>query len=165
MGVPQDDRLAARDGAIWRDYCAGMTQEALARREGLAQATVSHIIAKVRKSIPQEDLEHERQRSLEMLRELRSSALEVFRMVAAPVFVGKDGEIARDPEHDDAIVRDHGGRLRALQAALDVDRRIASLLGLDADTKLNLTLTSGEREAAELLAQQAAQRVAGGEES
>lgn len=156
-------RLAGRNGTIWRDYCAGMTQEALAKREGLSQARISQIISQVRDSIPDEDRELEVQRSLEMLRELRAGALEVWRMVAAPVTVGKDGDLLRDPETDQ-WVRDHTGRLRALETAVKVDLRISQLLGLDAAVKMDHTVTGVEVAAADRLAQEAAARVAGADQ-
>lgn len=161
--TPEEDvRLAGRNGVIWRDYCGGMTQEALAVREGISQARVSQIIAQVRDSIPEEDRELEVQRSLEMLRELRAGALEVYRMAPAPVFVGKDGDPAQDPETLE-YVRDHSGRLRALDTALKVDQRIATLLGLDAAQKLDMNVATGEARQAERLAEEAARRVAGEE--
>lgn len=168
--IPDEEpRLAGRNGVVWRDYCGGMTQTALAAREGISQARVSQIIRQVRDSIPEETREEEVQRSLEMLRELRAGALEVWRMAAAPVTAGKDGSIVYDPEVRDeedrpAVVRDHGGRLRALETALKVDQRIAALLGLDAAQKLDHTVNAGETRAAEVLAAEAAARVRGAEE-
>lgn len=162
--VPEEDpRLAGRNGTIWRDYCGGMTQAALAAREGISQARVSQIIAQVRDGIPEEERELEVQRSLEMLRELRAGALEVWRMRAAPVTAGKDGDLVLDPE-DGSYVRDHTGRLRALETALKVDQRIAQLLGLDAAQKLDMSVSQGEVLAAEKVAQDAAARLAGTEE-
>lgn len=161
------ERLEGRNGLIWRDYCGGMTQAALAARYGLSQGRVSQIISQVRDSIPDEVREEEVQRSLEMLRELRAGALEVWRMAAAPVTAGKDGDLLYDPEAPpgtSALVRDHTGRLRALETALKVDQRIAQLLGLDAAQKLDMHVEAGERVAAERLAQEARQRLHGGTE-
>jgi DNA-binding transcriptional regulator LsrR (DeoR family) len=155
------ENLAGRNGLIWRDYCAGRTQEWLAAEYGLSQPRVSGIIREVRDNLVQETREQEIQRSLDMLAELRAGALEVYRMAPAPVFVGKDGDVARDPENDDAIVRDHTGRLRALETAVKVDERISRLLGLDAATKMDLAVSSNEVSAAETLAADAAKRVAG----
>lgn len=155
------DRLTGRNGLIWRDYCGGRTQASLAAEHGVSQQRISEIIQAVRDGITQETREEEIQRSLEMLAELRAGALEVWRMAAAPVFVGKDGDVARDPDNDDAVVRDHSGRLRALETAVRVDQRIATLLGLDAATKMDLAVSTGEVGAAEKLAQDAAQRLAG----
>lgn len=155
-------RLEGRNGVIWRDYCAGRTQEALAVEHGISQARVSQIISQVRDSIPEEIREEEVQRSLEMLRELRAGALEIWRSRAAPVTAGKDGTPVMDPEHGE-WVRDHTGRLRALETALKVDLRISQLLGLDAATKLDHTVTGAEERAAQLLAEEASRRVAGGD--
>ena len=157
------ERLEARNGAIWRDYCAGRTQEWLAAQHGISQARVSQIIRQVRDSIPEETREEEVQRSLEMLRELRAGALEVWKMRAAPVTAGKDGDPVMDPETQE-WVRDHTGRLRALETALKVDQRISQLLGLDAAQKLDMHVEAGERVAAERLAEDARRRLHGGTE-
>ncbi len=156
----QTDRLTGRNGEIWRDYCGGRTQAWLAAKHGISQPRVSEIIQAVRDGITQETREEEIQRSLEMLAELRAGALEVYRLAAAPVFVGKDGDVAYDPE-DGSVVRDHGGRLRALETAVKVDQRIAQLLGLDAAQKMDLAVSTGEVGAAEKLAQEASQRLHG----
>lgn len=163
---PEDLRLQGRNGLIWRDYCGGATQAHLAARYGLSQARVSEIISQVRDSIPEEDRAEEIRRSLEMLRELRDGALEVYRMAPAPVFVGKDGTVARDPERRDKdpegeVVRDHTGRLRALETAVKVDQRIAQLLGLDAATKMDVNVSGQEESAAARLAAEASARVRG----
>lgn len=167
---PEDLRLVGRNGLIWRDYCGGATQEKLAARYGLSQARVSEILAQVRDSIPEETREQEIQRSLEMLRELRDGALEVYRLAPAPVFVGKDGTPARDPSLTDKdplgeLVRDHTGRIRALEAALKVDQLIANRLGLDAAQKMDLTVSGQEESAAARLAAEASARVRGEEDA
>lgn len=159
MMEPEEDvRLAGRNGTIWRDYCAGRTQEALAAEHGISQARVSQIISQVRDSIPETDREEEVRRSLDMLRELRAGALDVWRMAAAPVTAGKDGDLVVDPESGE-YVRDHAGRLRALETALKVDTRIAQLLGLDAAQKLDMTVEAGELSRAERLAAEARDRL------
>lgn len=167
---PEDLRLLGRNGLIWRDYCGGATQEKLADRYGISQVRVSQIISQVRDSIPEETREEEIRRSLEMLRELRDGALEVYRMAPAPVFVGKDGTVARDPERTEKdplgeLVRDHTGRLRALETALKVDQLIANRLGLDAAQKMDLTVSGQEESAAARLAAEASARVRGDEDA
>lgn len=154
------ENLAERNGLIWRDYCGGRTQAWLAAEYGISQARVSQIIQEVRDGLVDETREEQIQRSLEMLAELRAGALEVYRMAAAPVFVGKDGDVAYDPETGN-VVRDHGGRMRALETAVKVDQRIAQLLGLDAAQKMDLAVSTGEVGAAEKLAQEASQRLHG----
>lgn len=164
MSPEELDRLAGRNGQIWRDYCGGRTQESLARQHGISQARVSQIISQVRASIPEVKREEEVQRSLEMLRELRAGALEVYRLAAAPVTVGKDGDLLYDPEVTGpdgrpSLVRDHTGRLRALETAVKVEQRIGQILGYDAAQKLDMHVEAGERVAAERLAEEARARL------
>src|SRR5690606_25687118 len=44
-------RLEGRDGAIWRAYLLGNTQEAIATTHGLSQSRVSQILDKIRATI------------------------------------------------------------------------------------------------------------------
>ena len=161
------ERLYGRAGKWWSLYVSGRTQEWIAREYGVSQATVSRALANVRDSMAEDDRQEEIRRSLEMLRELRAGAMEIYGMAAAPVFVGKDGTPARDPstvddEHPEGqLVRDHSGRLRALEAAVKVDIRIAQLLGLDAATKMDLSVSGQEESAAARLAAEASARVRG----
>lgn len=159
--MSESENLAGRNGAIWREYIAGRTQEWLAAKYGLSQQRISEIVRQVRDGIVEETREEEIQRSRDLLMELRTTALEIMAMKAPPVFVGKDGDVARDPENDDAVVRDYAGQLRALETAMKVDARIAQLLGLDAATKMDLAVSTGEVGAAEKLAQDAASRLHG----
>lgn len=151
--------LEGRNGEMWRLWCEGRTQAWIADQFGITQSAVHHALAKVRDNLGDVVMDDERTRSLEMLHELRAGALEVWRMVAAPVTAGKDGTVVYDPETREPV-RDHGGRLRALETALKVDARIAQLLGLDAATKHDHTV-HGESEAATALAAEAARRVHG----
>lgn len=157
---PELARLEGRNGAIWREYCEGRTQTWLAGKYGLAQSRISQIIDQVRASIPNVDRDEEIQRSLELLRELRAGALEIWHMAAAPVTAGKDGTVVYDPETHE-VVRDHAGRLRALETALKTDQMIATRLGLDAASKMDLSVSRGEETAAKQLAEEAAARVFG----
>lgn len=154
------DRLVDRDYRWWELYCGGLTQMEIARREGVTQPTVSRALERVRASIPEVDRQEEVQRSLAMLQRLRAGALDIYEMAPAPVFVGKDGDPAVDPETG-RFVRDHAGRLRALETAVKVEQRIGQILGYDAAQKLDMHVEAGERMAAERLAEDAARRVAG----
>lgn len=132
-------RLEGRNGAVWRRHVIdGLTQEAVAQEFGLSQTRVSQIVAQVRASIPEADRAELVTDSLELLRELQTTALEVMRLAAAPVTVGKDGDLLRDPENGMALVRDHSGRLNALKAALAVNESVRRLLGADAAKGLDL---------------------------
>src|SRR5688500_20239898 len=48
------ERLHGRDGAIWRSYLLGRTQEAIAAEHNITQQRVSQSVAEVRASIPED---------------------------------------------------------------------------------------------------------------
>lgn len=153
-----EERLEDRDWKWWLEYCAGATQIELARRDGVDQSTVSRALDRVRAAIPQRDREQEVQRSLAMLDRLRQGAMEIVAMAASPVFVGKDGDPAQDPETQE-WVRDYTGRLRAMETALKMEQRIGQIIGYDAAQKLDMSVNHQEDRAAETLAQEAARRL------
>ncbi len=159
--MAESARNAGRNGRWWREYCAGRTMESLAEEAGVSVPAVSTAIKAVRDSIPQTTREEEIQRSLEMLHKLRAGAVEIYEMAPAPVFVGKDGVPALDPETG-TYVRDHTGRLRALETAVKVDESVRKLLGLDAARAVDVNLSS-EVERARQIAEEAAARLAGDE--
>jgi hypothetical protein len=148
--------------AIWQAYLKGANQMALAAEYGLTQGRISQIISEVRASLPERDKSELVQESAEFMRWARAQALTLWEATGAPVTAGKDGDVVYDPETG-AIVRDHAGRLAGLRTAVDVERHLAKLLGLDAATKLDANVTGDESAAMAALAAEAAQRVAGDE--
>ena len=128
-------RLYGRNGALWREYCRGATQEDLADKYGISQATVSESIAKVANSIPQRERAELIKEEIDFFRDMRIRLLEVFDLEAAPVTAGKDGDIVRDPETGEPV-RDHTGRLNAARMALAYSERMHKLLGLEAAMKI-----------------------------
>lgn len=160
MEPPEDTRLLDRNGKIWLEYCAGRTQEHLAAKYDISTGRVSQIIAQVRSSLPETKRAEEIQRSLDMLRELRAGAVEIYELAPAPVFVGKDGDVARDPDNGE-VVRDYSGKLRALESAVKVDESIRKLLGLDEPKRLDIGGEAAEAAAAVRLAEEARARLAG----
>lgn len=168
-GPRELERLADRNWRWWELYCGGLTQTEIARREGVHQSTVSDAIQKVRASLPELEVRQEVQRSLAMLQRLRAGAMDLVEAAAAPVTVGKDGDLLYDPElkgpdGKPILVRDHTGRLRAMETALRMEARIGQILGYDAAQKLDMHVDAGERAASDRLAREAAQRVAGGQD-
>jgi hypothetical protein len=132
------ERLEGRNGKIWRSYAIkGMTCEAIAEQFSLSSTRVSEIVAEVRATIPAPDREHMLQESLELIKYVKQQATDIVEMAGAPIFVGKDGDIARDPEGN--VVRDYSGRMAALNLAIKADDTIAKRLGLDAATKTEST--------------------------
>lgn len=156
----ETDRLAGRNGAIWRDYCRGVTQQEIGRRYDLSQARVSEIIKQVRDSIP----EHVRADAVteirEHLRELRAEASRISDMDPVPIYHPRTGEILCDP--DGRPVYDYSGKIRAMETALRFAESERKLLGLDAAQKIEQTVT--DVAAAERAAQAARERLEGAEE-
>jgi hypothetical protein len=134
-----------RNAEIWRAYVDGEGQASIGKRYGITQQTVSEIIVKWRESIPQETREERALREIAFLDEVRVEAMKVARMTPAPVTVGKDGDILRDPEHKDpetregVVVRDYSGRLAAMSLGVTVSTHMRKLLGLDAPTRTEIT--------------------------
>lgn len=157
MGTPQDDRLLGRDGDIWRAYCSGKTQEAISKEHGISQSRVSQIINEVRASIPEVDKAQVFQRELDFLDQLRAMSLEIAHMPAAPVTAGKDGDVVLDPETG-AVVRDYGGKLAAMDRAVKMHERYAKLLGLEAPSKVDVSVIEQTEQAAQAAAVAAAER-------
>jgi len=149
--------MEGRNGAIWRGYLFGKTQEALAEEFGLSQQRVSQIIQQIQASIPETDKAKAFQRELDFLDTLRATAAEIMQMPAAPVTAGKDGDIVRDPETG-AVVRDYGGKLAAMDRAVKIGERYAKLLGLEAPTKVDLSVQEQNQQAAQAAAVAAAER-------
>lgn len=158
-----DERLIGRNGEIWKKYCRGMTQEALAIEYKLTRPRISQIIKEVRNDIPIEERENLIKQEMDLLRDLRAEVLQLWDEKAAPMFVGKDGTPAKDPETG-KLVRDHSGRLAALARADSITARLHRLAGLDAPQKLDLSL-AGEEEAAKRAAGEALAKLHGGEGS
>lgn len=150
-------RLEGRNGRIWQMTIRGKTQEAIAEELGIDQSTVSRAIASVRASIPEVDKAQAFQRELEFLDVLRDMSLEIAAMPAAPVTAGKDGEVVYDPETG-AIVRDYSGKLAAVDRAVKMHERYAKLLGLEAPSKVDVSVTEQTEQAAQAAAVAAAER-------
>lgn len=133
-------RLDGRNGEIWyRHAVRAQTQEQIAEELGISHQRVSQILAEVRESLPAEiDRQGLVRHSLEFLKAAQDKAMEIVELTPAPVFVGKDGSIARDENGN--VVRDYSGRLKALEVAIKANETIAKRFGLDAPQKIE---TSG----------------------
>lgn len=133
-------RLEGRNGEVYRRWAVYReTQEVLAERFGISQPRVSEIIAAVKATLPADDLAEMRATSLELYAELGRRAMEIADLAAAPVAVGKDGNVLFDPESGD-VVRDYAARMKALELAAKMDGERRKLMGLDSATKVE---TSG----------------------
>lgn len=158
--MAESTRLAGRNGEIWRAYCRGATMEDLAGRYGVTMQRVSQIIEQVADSIPQQERKALVDAEVDFFRQTRTEIMDLWLNTnGAPVTAGKDGVIVRDPETGE-VVRDHTGRLNALNIAERYSARMHKLLGLDAP--LAVHLTGEEAEAAKTAAAEALAHLHGG---
>jgi len=131
-------RLEGRNGQVVRRYTIyRQTQAQIADDLDISQARVSEIIAEWRASTPAVDLDAMRQQSLALYAELTERALEIADLAGAPIAVGKDGKIFYDENGE--VVRDHSGRLRALETAAKMDAETRKLMGLDAAGRMEIS--------------------------
>lgn len=138
-----DDRLADRNGAIWRAYVSGATQEAIAAEHGISRERISQILTKIRDTIPDEDRTHLIRREADFLDQMRRAALDLFDKRPIPAY--SNGRPIEMP--DGTIAEDHSGRLAAFDRAVKVHERLTKLLGLDAPAKADVSLVGQERDA------------------
>jgi hypothetical protein len=137
QGQAEGPALEGRNGAVWRAYAIyRKTQEAIAQEFGISQPRVSQIIKEVRDKIEPDSRTDMRLQAAEVYNELQKRALAIADMRAAPVFVGKDGDVARDPEADNAVVRDYAAQVKALELAGKFQAETRKLYGLDDPTKV-----------------------------
>lgn len=134
---PPRDPLAGRNGDIWKAYMAGANQDAIATQYGITQGRVSQILTEVRATIPAPVREHLIQREQEFLDHLRLAALDLVDRPPIPAY--SNGRPIVMP--DGSIAEDHSGRLAALDRALRVHERLTRLLGLEASSKVDITVT------------------------
>lgn len=133
--------LDGRNGQVWRRYSIYRhSQEQIAQDLGISNQRVSQIIADIRKKTPREDVEEMRSRSRALHEEVMQRALEIADRAGAPIAVGKDGKILRDPETNE-VVRDYSGQVKALDLAMKADESNRKLLGLDAAQKTQSSAT------------------------
>jgi hypothetical protein len=153
-------RLEGRNGIIWRDFCAGATQEALAEEHGISQSRISQIITEVRASLPAADVDAARAEHVEFLNRMRRQAAEIAAKDPAPAY--SNGRPILD--EDGRQVLDYGGQLKAMETAIRIGERASKLLGLDAPAKIEHGLSEQASQAAATAAADALSRLHGGAE-
>jgi hypothetical protein len=149
--------LEGRNGEIWRRWCSGTTQEALAQEFDLSQSRVSEIIAAVRASIPPTDLDEARQKHVDMLNELTEMAVQIARKPARQKYSA--GRPMFDA--DGSPILDEADKLVALKTATAIAERGAKLLGLDAPAKVDVGISEQAASAAAQAAGDALSRLHG----
>lgn len=159
----RSDRLMGRNGELWRRYCRGTTQEALAAEYGITQQAVSEAIRTVADSVPMQERAELIAQEIDHFRKMRDEILDVFDAPAAPVTVrsGEGWDYVTEPgSRGTEYVRDHTGRLNAARIALGYSERMHKLLGLDAAQRMDLGVS--EEAAARLSAAEALAHLHGG---
>lgn len=141
--MPPQKRMEGRNGEIWRKYTIHRwTQQRIAEEYGITRQRVAQVLDEVREQIRQEgglgDVAVMRQQSLELYSHAIGEAMKIAELAPAPVFVGKDGDVAIDPESREPV-RDYSTRLKALETAAKMEQEIRKLMGLDAATRAEVT--------------------------
>lgn len=121
------DRLAGRNGEIWRAYTSGRNQEWIGAKYGIDQSRVSQIIGEIRAALPADAREDWRIRALETLQQLHAGLTELAMAECPPAFHA--GEVLRDA--DGNVVLDYGTRLAATDRVVRLQERAARMLGMD----------------------------------
>jgi hypothetical protein len=137
-------RLEGRDGAIWRAYLLGKTQQTIAAEHNLSHQRVSQIVATARAECTDPELSTARQEHLEVMRMLTQTAVELMEMPLPPAY--SNGRPIIDD--DGTIVRDTAGRLAALDRVAKQQERMAKVLGLDAPVKAEVQVDASAATAA-----------------
>lgn len=161
MPGAQSPKLEGRTGDIWNLWCNGWTQEAIAEKYGIHQTRVSQILAAVRAQIPEVDRTQLIQRELDWLDANRKMLMELATDPLPPAFDQKGNPLI-DPATRQ-VVRDATGRVQAVKAAMEAQRDMRKLLGLDQPLKVDATVTDAAAIRAAELAAEAAAYMAGGE--
>ena len=131
------DRLEGRNGAIWKAYVSGATQEAIAAEHGISQAQVSRVLSEVRESIPPTERATAVLRELDFVDQMRRAALDVFDLPPKPAY--SNGRMMVD--ENGLPIPDHSARLAAFDRAMKAHERLSKLLGLDAAAKSEVSVT------------------------
>lgn len=135
-GRPQQRlELSEREEEIYQlRVVSRWTMTRIAAKFDISPERVSQILKKVRENQPPLDFEAMRRESLELHRRSQEMLAELAAREGAPVFVGKDGQIAYD--EDGNVVRDYSLRVQAIAEMRKSDLEIRKLHGLDAATKI-----------------------------
>lgn len=122
--MARPERLEGRDGAIWRAYICGSTQEAIAAEHGISRQRVGQVLEEIRAAIPATDRADAALVDLERIDLLLSGVM--------PAAVAGDTQAAR--------------------AVLAILERRARMLRLDLEEPLRITLARHLDDQGELLA-------------
>lgn len=134
----QDDRLAGRNGDIWRAYITGRNQEWIGQHFGISQQRVSQILTAVRDALPDDERDEWRLIAIQTLREVHADLVDLIREPLPPAF-SQRGEILHD--ETGTTVHDAADRLAAVGQLLRLQERMGRTLGTDAPERFEGTAT------------------------
>lgn len=137
MGETNPYRI--RDDEIYKRRMRGEKIADLAAEYNLSEQSISTIVTKVSRSMPERDRSELIALSIERLDLLTEKVMDLIEREGAPIFVGKDGVIARDD--NDEVVRDYSLRIKAIAEAHRLNQTFAKRLGLDAPTQAEVNGT------------------------
>jgi hypothetical protein len=141
-GADQTDRLAGRNGDIWRAYITGRNQEWIGHHFGLSQQRVSQILTAVREALPDDEREDWRVIAVEALREVHADLVDLVRKPLPPTF-SQRGDILRD--ETGSAIQDASERLATVDRMLRLQERMGRTLGTDAPEKYEGSATVNYR--------------------
>lgn len=118
------DRILTKQ--MWSLWVAGETHREIGERYGIATSRVSDRLARYRRSLPEPTPDELLRREVEVVAVLRSLIGEVLATPAPPLY--SHGRPVVDEQGRQAV--DHGPRLRAVEAAVQVHDRVVRLHGL-----------------------------------
>ena len=128
----QTDKLAGRNGDVWREYCSGRNQTYVAEKFGISQQRVSQIVGEVRSALSEEERGDWRVRALETLSEMHAVLVHLASSPAPPTF--SSGDILRDENGEP--VRDYSGIYSAMHLIVKLQERMARALGTDSPVRV-----------------------------
>jgi hypothetical protein len=137
-------RLEGRNGAIYRAYLFGKTQEALAEKYMISQQHVGQIIKDVVAGIPEEDIAARKKRALDQLDVLDDVMAEIMDSPLPPAY--SNGRPVLDANGNQVL--DPGPRMAATDRLIKIHERQAKLLGLDAAQRVDVAVSAQARQAA-----------------
>lgn len=131
-----------RDAEIWRLYAAGSTMEKLAARFDLAVSRISEIITRERGKYGRQSRDERREELTAQLDELREAMQELLDAEPVPLFRGTEPVVERD-ENGNVVKTfvDHSARVTAAKTIVDIQARMAKMLGLDAPEQVDSNTT------------------------
>jgi hypothetical protein len=144
-----------RDERVWDLHCSGVSQAAIGRQLGMTKTNVNNVVRRrTKRALGEGDAEAYRAAFVHQLDRLRAMVTEVVDSEAPPAFT-MQGVPLVDPSSG-RQVRDYSAKLTAARVIALLIGQEAKILGLEAPTKIDVSLAvSQATDAAQAAAAQA----------